>query len=144
MRKNEDPSEFHDKLYEIKQRYPTAITDLQVRNDMIRQCRKEYTEEVLKAMSTPDSTVDDLLDGMRNRFRCLTVQVDESDTDEDDVALATTYQRQNRHPYRVNPTNNYQRNITCFLCGEKGYKVVDCPKRAGEMRVLWKTWTQCR
>ena len=75
MRKNEDPSEFHDKLYEIKQRCPTAMTDLQVRNAMIRQCRKEYTEEVVKAMSTPDSTVDDLLDGMMNRFRCLTAQV---------------------------------------------------------------------
>ena len=107
MRKNEDPSEFHDKLYEVKQRYPTAITELQVRNAMIRQCRKEYTEEVVKAMATLDSTVDDLLDSMMNRFRCLTAQVDDSDTDEDDVALATTYQRQSRQHYRMNTSNDY-------------------------------------
>ena len=62
MKKNEDPSEFHDKLYEVKQRYPNAISDLQVRNAMIRQCRKEYTEEVVKAMSSPDTTTDDLLE----------------------------------------------------------------------------------
>ena len=36
MKKNEDPSEFHDKLFEVKQRYPSAISDLQVRNAMIR------------------------------------------------------------------------------------------------------------
>ena len=129
MKKNEDPTEFHDKLYEVKQRYPTAISDLQVRNAMIRQCRKEYTEEIVKAMSTPDSTTDDLLDGMLNRFRCLTAHADASDSEEEDVALVT-YQR---NPYRQ-PSRNYQREITCYLCGEKGHKIVDCPKRAGGQR----------
>ena len=62
MKKNEDPSEFHDKLYEVKQRYPNAMSNLQVRNAMIRQYRKEYTEEVVKAMSSPDTTTDDLLE----------------------------------------------------------------------------------
>ena len=128
MRKNKDLSEFHDKLYEGIQRYPTDITDLQVRNAMIRQCHKEYTEEVLKAMSTPDSTTDDLLDGMMYRFRCRTAQVDASDSEDEDVALATTHQRQ---PYHPNLFNDYQRNMTCILCGEKGHKVVDYPKRAG-------------
>jgi len=47
MAKNEDPSEFHDKLHEVKQRYPNAISELQVRNAMIRQCRKEYREDVV-------------------------------------------------------------------------------------------------
>ena len=38
MEKNEDPSEFHDKLYDVKQRYPSAISDLQMCNAMISQC----------------------------------------------------------------------------------------------------------
>ena len=128
MKKHEDPSEFHDKLYEVKQRYPNAISDLQVRNAIIRQCRKEYTEEVVKAMSTPDSTTEDLLDGMMNRFRCLTAHVEAEDSDEEDVALAATYQRPSYRPTRP---GDYQRTMTCYLCGEKGHKVVDCPKRAG-------------
>ena len=129
MKKNEDPTEFHDKLYEIKQRDPTAISDLQVRNAMIRQCRKEYTEEVVMAMFNPDSTTDDLLDGMLNRFRCHTSHADASDSEEKDVALAT-YQRT---PYRQT-SRDYQREITCYLYGEKGHKIVDCPKRAGGQR----------
>ena len=117
MKKNEDPSEFHDKLYEVKQRYQNAISYLQVRNAMIRQCRKEYTEEIVKAMSTPDSTTEDLLDGMMNRFHCLTIHVEEEESDEEDVALAATYQRQS---YRLTRSGEYQSSITCFLCGEKG------------------------
>ena len=128
MRKNEDPSEFHDKLYEVKQRYHNAISDLQVRNAMIRQCRKEYTEEVVKAMSAPTSTTDDLLEGKMNRFRCLTAHVEAEDSDEEDVALAATY---NRPPYRSTRPGEYQRTMTCYLSGEKGHKVVDCPKCAG-------------
>ena len=128
MKKNEDPSEFHDKLYEVKQRYPNAISDLQVRNAMIRQCRREYTEEVVKAMSSPDTTTDDLLEGMMNRFRCLTAHVEAEDSDEEDVALAATYQSQS---FRTPRPGNYQQTITCYLCGERGHKVADCPKRAG-------------
>ena len=128
MRKNEDPSEFHDKLYEVKQRYPNAISDLQVRNAMIRQCRKEYTEEVVKAMSSPDTTTDDLLDGMMNRFRCLTAHVEAEDSDDEDVALAAAYQRPS---YRSTRPGDYLRNMTCYFCGEKGHKVADCPNRAG-------------
>ena len=92
MSKNEDPSEFHDKLYEVKQRYPNAISEQQVRNAMIRQCRKEYTEDVVKAMSLPRSTTEDLLAGMMNRFRCIHTHCDSEDSDDEDVALVAAFQ----------------------------------------------------
>ena len=80
-------------------------------------------------MSTPDSTTEDILDGMLNRFRCLTAHADASDSEDEDVALATYQQI----PYRQ-PSRDYQREMTCYLCGEKGHKIVNCPKRAGGQR----------
>ena len=136
MKKNEDLSEFHDKLYEVKQRYPKAISDLQVTNAMIRQCRKEYTDEVVKAMTLPDSTTEDLLDGMMNRFRCINAICDTDDSDDEDVALATAFQRTPSRPiYDPNPSADYLKNMVCYLCGEKGHRFTNCPKRTGGMQI---------
>ena len=138
MAKNEDPFEFHDKLHEVKQRYPNAISELQVRNAMIRQCRKEYREDVVKAMSLPDSTTEDLLDGMMNRFRCMNAHYNSDDSDDEDVALAAAFQRSPSRPnYDPNPTPDYLKNMVCYLCGEKGHKIANCPKRAKGFQVKY-------
>ena len=97
---------------------------------MIRQCRKEYTEDVVKAMGLPGSTTEDLLAGMMNRFRCMNANYDSDDSDDEDVALAAAFQRTPSRPnYDPNSTPDYIKNMVYYLCGEKGHKIAQAPPR---------------
>ena len=142
MKKGESPSDFHDCLVCVQRKFPGQVTDLQIRNSMMRQCTSQYHTVVVESLRKPALEAEDLMEDMQQVFRTMqSLKFDEDSEEEVDVALVqpaqnSSHQSQTQNDHRRVPPNN---DLLYVRPEGPSYSRLSNEKQVG-LSSLWKDW----
>ena len=125
MRRDECPSDFHDRLLVVQRQYQGQVTDVQIRNAMMKQCQPMYHPTIVESLRKPKLDAEDLMGDMQHVYRTMqTLKFEESDEEEEtETALIQPGKGQRMS------TSEYLRTMTCFICSKTGHRAAECPMK---------------
>ena len=128
MEVNEEPSDFKDRLLDVQYRYPADVSNLQVLNQFLRGCEPKYKPPSSRSIEKTDVDIESLSDKLQIDFR-LAGALESTFLDENEPeTLLAQLDSPPRHVTTSNRSPAMNSEKICYLCGQKGHLMQNCPK----------------